>query len=274
MLNILSEETGVALMAIDRTRRSLSRCCVFGISALIFPRFTAAALPVSNRVESQGCFGFTFDESEDGTLHARSGNKAIDAVIRSEIGSLAKLLDRKGIVPKEFVTYEFASGLRNLKTVPGRHPTTAYTIVLGRPIFEDLNRQQTLALLTPVLLGHEIAHCFQYRDMFDYVAPTIRKEKRSAPIRDFELMADYFAGSYIRYREKVIGDLSYSALLPIAQMFFQFGTYEFHDTQFHGTGAERFTAFKLGYEFSSVEVADLFSAERGIEFVTQHLYAM
>lgn len=189
-----------------------------------------ASLIFSTKVSAQGCY---FGNSTLPTINLRSssGNQQFDAINQREYQLLVNIFN---VHPNFF--YLLDQGAPNAYATPEiSNPNFPDgTVMLGFSLVQNecLNSPSGTCSSVPIILAHEFGHIIDFK----YHTGLTGKYK--------ELFADYIAGSYLYHRASTIGSIN---IQEVANSFFNKGSYDFNNPNFHGTPQQRFSCLNAGY---------------------------
>ncbi|HKQ07330.1 MAG TPA: hypothetical protein VJ464_19550 [Blastocatellia bacterium] len=219
------------------------------------------------RVDAYGCIapGVPQVVITRANILVQTGEKVLDEAITEDIDNLDRLFGVQ--VPvyfwnekwtrAQFFPYKFRPLMIADNSDPDMDITGSVFVSIG--LIEDEFRQakgRTIAL--PAILGHEFAHAMQKSNSFPY------------PGKWKELHADFMAGWYIAYRERLRLDVK--DLMPLLKSFYRKGDESdngFFQVDPHGNSVERIMAVAagFGYGFAKDEATGLDAYRAGIKYV-------
>jgi hypothetical protein len=121
---------------------------------------------------------------------------------------------------------------------PGSNAFTAGMIIFGRTLIDETKNTPFGLLKLSGLLAHETAHLFQIGTGINVLLVNT-----CGVVKLIELHADYLAGGYFAWRDKVRP----GAPADLAEMLFKIGDFNVNSSDHHGNPPERFVAFTGGY---------------------------
>ncbi len=133
------------------------------------------------------------------------------------------------------------------------------TLVVGIEFFLDVANPPGNINRAIAVIAHEAAHAFQTK----HGLLNMLVETNPHRVKCIELHADYLAGGYMGWR----GRLYDIKLSNITEMFYTLGDGQTDNNGHHGLGAERFLAFRQG--FQTVTDDEITLSSMGVAYVSQ-----